>query len=155
MNKKQLILASDSAQQTESIAASIGSKLRGGEIIELISDLGGGKTTFTRGLARGAGSADVVSSPTFTVSKVYAAPTLEIHHFDFYRLPNAGLIAHEVEDLIGDPNIVLVAEWGGAVGHVLPGERMNITVTRTGDDSRQLVIDYPEKLSYLVEEASR
>lgn len=151
MNIKQLVLSSAGADQTEQIAASIGGKLRGGEIIELISDLGGGKTTFTRGLARGANSTDVVSSPTFTVSKVYAAPSFEIHHFDFYRLPDAGLIAHEVEDLLGDTTIVLVVEWGGAVSHVLPGNRVNITITRTGDDIRSLAIDYPDDLSYLVE----
>lgn len=151
MNTQHQIFSSASAEQTEQIAASIGSKLRGGEIIELISDLGGGKTTFTRGLASGAGSTDVVSSPTFTVSKVYKAPTFEIHHFDFYRLPDAGLIAHEVEDLLGDPSVVVVVEWGGAVGHILPDKRVNIEITRTGDDSRSLNIDYPEELSYLVE----
>lgn len=151
MNKKQLVLSSDSASRTEDLAAVIGGRLKGGEIIELISDLGGGKTTFTRGLARGAGSKDIVSSPTFTVSKVYAAPSFEIHHFDFYRLPDAGLIAHEVEDLLGDPMVVLVVEWGGAIGHVLPGNRINITVSRTGDDGRNLIVEYPEELSYLVE----
>lgn len=149
---KQLVLSSDSAEKTEQIAASIGARLRGGEILELISDLGGGKTTFTRGLAKGAGSNDVVASPTFTISKVYAAPTIEIHHFDFYRLPDAGLIAHEVEDLLGDPQVVLVVEWGGAVGHVLPAEKVNIEISRTGDDTRSLKVSYPDELSYLLED---
>lgn len=151
MSKKLLELFSDSAEQTEHIANAIGSKLRGGEIIELNSDLGGGKTTFTRGLASGAGSTDVVSSPTFTVSKIYAAPLFKIQHFDFYRLPDAGLIAHEIEDLLEDPAFVLVIEWGGSINHVLPGDRVNIAITRTGDDSRRLLVEYPESLSYLVE----
>ena len=71
MKTQELKLSSNNAEQTELIAVAIGKRLRGGEMIELVSDLGGGKTTFTRGLARGAGSSDVVSSPTFTISKVY------------------------------------------------------------------------------------
>lgn len=152
MTTKQLALSSDSAEMTEQIAASIGARLRGGEVLELISDLGGGKTTFTRGLAKGAGSHDVVASPTFTISKVYATPTVEIHHFDFYRLPDAGLITHEVEDLLGDPQVVLVVEWGGAVQHVLPAKKVNIEILRTGDDSRSLKLSYPDELSYLLED---
>jgi len=82
-----LRITSESPEATEQLAEAIGRRLTGGEVIELVSDLGGGKTTFVRGLARGLGSADVVSSPTFTVSKVYKADKLELHHFDFYRLP--------------------------------------------------------------------
>jgi tRNA threonylcarbamoyladenosine biosynthesis protein TsaE len=147
-----LELVSKNAEQTEDIAHLIGARLRGGEVIELESDLGGGKTTFTRGLANGAGSKDVVSSPTFTVSKVYKTPKLEIHHFDFYRLGDAGLIAHEVHDLLGDPNVVLVVEWGGVVEHVLPENRVTVTLTRTGDNTRAVVIDYKDSLDYLVED---
>jgi tRNA threonylcarbamoyladenosine biosynthesis protein TsaE len=152
MNTTQLKLNSKDSKQTEQIAVSIGARLRGGESIELVSDLGGGKTTFTRGLARGAGSNDVVSSPTFTISKVYNAPDFQIHHFDFYRLPNAGLASHEVEDLLGDSRVVLVVEWGGVVDHVLPEERITIDIKRTGDDSRELLITYPDELSYLMED---
>ena len=151
MSTEQLKLISQDASQTENIAASIGARLRGGESIELVSDLGGGKTTFTRGLARGAGSKDVVSSPTFTISKVYDAPEFEIHHFDFYRLPSAGLASHEVEDLLGDPNVVLVVEWGGVVDHVLPEGRVTVDIKRTGEESRELVITYPGNLDYLTE----
>lgn len=147
-----LKLVSNNAEQTENIAHLIGARLRGGEVIELVSDLGGGKTTFTRGLASGADSTDVVSSPTFTVSKVYKTPKFEIHHFDFYRLGDAGLIEHEVHDLLDDPTIVLVVEWGGVVEHVLPENRVTITLTRTGDELRSIVIDYDDTLDYLVED---
>ena len=150
MNHLQLV--SNRAEQTENIAHLMGARLRGGEVIELVSDLGGGKTTFTRGLANGAGSTDVVSSPTFTVSKVYTTPKLEIHHFDFYRLGEAGLIAYEVHDLLDDPRVVLVVEWGGVVEHVLPENRVTVTFTKTGDDLRSIAIDYEDSLDYLVED---
>lgn len=141
----------DSAQATEDLAVRLGQNLRGGEVIELISDLGGGKTTFTRGLAKGFGSGDHVASPTFTVSKVYKSGSKEMHHFDFYRLSDAGIMAHELHDLIGAPEIVVVVEWGKAVQHVLPNERLIIRLTRTGDDSRELTFEAPDSLAYLLE----
>lgn len=145
------IVSTTSSDMTESVAEAIGRQLKGGEVIELISDLGGGKTTFTRGLARGVGSTDKVASPTFTVSKLYQGPSLEIHHFDFYRLHDAGLMAHELHDLLGDPAVVVVVEWGDVVAHVLPDDRLTIRLTRTGDDSRDIRLEYPKQLAYLVE----
>lgn len=119
-------------------------------MIELSSDLGGGKTTFTRGLARGIGSKDHVSSPTFTISKVYQGDKLTIHHFDFYRLSEAGLITHELADVLGDPNIVIVVEWANIVEHVLPEKRLSIHIKTTSDDERKLTYNYPNQLEYLV-----
>ena len=147
-----LTLISTGSDKTEQIAQLIGAHLRGGEIIELVSDLGGGKTTFTRGLAAGAASSDVVASPTFTVSKIYKTEKFEIHHFDFYRLGEAGLAAHELHDLLDDPSVVIVVEWGGIVEHVLPANRVTITIERTGENSRTITITYDDSLEYLVED---
>lgn len=97
------------------------------------------------------GSTDRVASPTFTVSKVYKAKDLELHHFDFYRLGDAGLLVHELQDIVGDPTVVLVVEWADVVQHVLPGARLTIFMTRTAEDSRKLEFSYPESLQYLVE----
>lgn len=148
---KTLQIDSTSSDATEQFAEKLGQRLKGGEVIELISDLGGGKTTFTRGLAKGIGSTDRVASPTFTVSKLYKGKNIEIHHFDFYRLADAGLMEYELHDLLGDPEVVVVVEWGDVVVHVLPAERLTIHLKRTGDDSRQLDLTYPEPLQYLVE----
>jgi len=149
---KTLQLASTSSDATEQLAEKLGRKLKGGEVIELISDLGGGKTTFTRGLGKGIDSPDRVVSPTFTVSKLYKGKKLEIHHFDFYRLADAGLMEHELHDIMGDPEVVVVVEWGDVVAHVLPDERLTIHLKSTGDESRQLVVTYPASLHYLVED---
>ncbi|HUY53392.1 MAG TPA: tRNA (adenosine(37)-N6)-threonylcarbamoyltransferase complex ATPase subunit type 1 TsaE, partial [Candidatus Dormibacteraeota bacterium] len=80
---------------TLTLAKKIGSKLKGGEVIELVGDLGSGKTTFVSGIALGAKSHDLVSSPTFVISKKYKTPTLEIYHFDLYRLDESEMIIHE------------------------------------------------------------
>lgn len=134
----------------EAFGERLGAKLKGGEVIELKSDLGGGKTTLTRGIARGAGSKSVVASPTFTISKVYHAPTLDVHHFDFYRLQEAGLIAHELHDVLDDPRGVVVIEWGDVVQDVLPRDRLTITIDKTLSGGRMLSCAYPETLGYLL-----
>jgi len=120
-------------------------------VIELASDLGGGKTTFVRGLVRGSGSEDKVASPTFTISKVYAAPHFEIHHFDFYRLVDPGIMADELAELLGDPKIVVIVEWAGVVHHVLPNERLDISISQTPEGVRRLTFQAPTDLLYLVE----
>lgn len=132
-----------SATETEALGTTVGKRLRGGEVIELTSDLGGGKTTFVRGLASAAGSKDRVASPTFTISKVYEAPQFEIRHFDFYRLPEAGLIRHELEDVLGDPKVVTVIEWSNVVADVLPKDTIRIDITTRGEDERDIIIDDP------------
>lgn len=142
---------SQSIEATQALAESIGARLRGGEVIELVSDLGGGKTTFVHGLARGIQSPDAVASPTFTISRIYKGGKLELHHFDFYRLQDARLIEHELHDVVGDPDIVIAVEWADVVTHVLPEKRVRITFQRTGDDTRKLTVDYPEELAYAVE----
>ncbi len=142
---------SQSPEDTQKLAEKIGQQLKGGEVIELVSDLGGGKTTFVRGLARGTGSSDHVSSPTFTISKVYKSKDLELHHFDFYRLPDPGLMEHEIKDVLDDPHTAIVVEWADVLAHVLPADRLTIHITSTGDEQREFTITCPEQLHYLIE----
>jgi len=118
-------------------------------VIELRSDLGGGKTTLVRGIARGAGSNDNVASPSFTISREYRAGKLTIHHYDFYRLGEAGLMSQELADVLSDPQAVVIVEWAGVVDDVLPDERAIIQITATGDESRQFDVTLPEAYAYL------
>ena len=143
---------STSSDETERIAERLGANLRGGEVIELVSDLGGGKTTFTRGLARGANSSNKVGSPTFTISREYATPKFTIAHFDFYRLGEAGIVADELAEVIGDAAYVVVVEWGEIVHDVLPkAPRLTVHITLVGETERQLTITYPAELQYVLE----
>ncbi len=133
------------------LAEKLGKALQGGEVIELASDLGGGKTTFVRGLVRGTGSSDKVASPTFTISKVYKADKFEIHHFDFYRLNDPGVIADELAEVIGDPAIVVVVEWADVVQHVLPEDRLTVEIEQTPEGNRLLTFRAAPAYAYLVE----
>lgn len=138
----------------------LGSRLRGGEVIELRSDIGGGKTTFARGLAKGAGSKDRVSSPTFTLSRIYKTQNFEIHHFDFYRLEDPGILADQLAEAVSDDNVVIV-EWADIVKDVLPERRISIEFkpTAASPDERQITFFYPENyrglIIYLETEFSR
>lgn len=147
--------SSTSSEATEQIAERLGSALQGGEVIELASDLGGGKTTFVRGMARGAGSSDKVASPTFTISKVYYAETFEIHHFDFYRLHEPGIMVDELAEVAGDQQVVLVVEWADVVQHVLPAKRLTVKIEQTPTGSRRLTFRCPESLHYLMESVQK
>jgi tRNA threonylcarbamoyladenosine biosynthesis protein TsaE len=141
---------SNSPEATETIGQKLGARLRGGEVIELVSDLGGGKTTFVRGVARGLGSQDTVASPTFTISRQYQAGELTLYHFDFYRLSEPGIVASELLEVIDDPKAIVIIEWGEIVENVLPVDRLTIMFQSTGETIRRLIFNYPGKLNYLV-----
>ena len=147
---KTLQIPSTSSEETEHLGSKLGRQLKGGEVIELASDLGGGKTAFVRGMVRGMGSSDKVASPTFTLSREYNARNLTLYHFDFYRLQEAGIMQHELEEAIHDPLGVVAIEWANVVSGVLPPERLSITFKTTGENTRELLISCPEALNYLI-----
>src|SRR6266496_4385034 len=141
---------SNSLDDTQALAAAIGKVLRGREVIELISDVGGGKTAFVKGLARGLNVEETVQSPTFTISRIYnARDNLELHHFDFYRLSEAGIVADELAESLGEPNVIVAVEWGEIVHDVLPPHRITIKFAHTGDTERAITIATPQGLGYV------
>ena len=150
--KKQLV--TKNLAETIEIGREIGSKLKGGEVIELISDLGGGKTTLTKGIAEGAGSEDMVASPSFTISYLYSAPKFNIHHFDFYRLEDSGVVGLSLAEAISEKNDVIVIEWGDIVADILPESRITIKLSSDAKDENKRIIevDLPDQLNYLLED---
>ena len=142
---------STSSERTEQLAESLGKKLRGGEVIELVSDLGGGKTTFVRGLTRGMGSTDKVSSPSFTLSNEYKTDHLTLYHFDFYRLREPGILRDELAEVIAEPQAVTVVEWAEIVEDILPKDKLTVRIKTTGENDRKLTFEYSENLKYLME----
>ena len=121
--------------------AQIGARCLGGEVIELVGDIGAGKTTFTKGLAKGMGIEDDIQSPTFTISRVYDANSgLTLAHYDFYRLEDAGIMNAELHESVNDAKTVTVMEWGGVVAGVLPADTLAITITPSAGDARLLTL---------------
>lgn len=129
-----------SAQAMQDLGERLGAALHGGDVIELVGDVGAGKTTFVRGLAKGLGIEETVQSPSFTISRVYdAARDLRLAHYDFYRLDDAGIMADELAESIADNRTVVVIEWAGAVAGVLPRDRLTLTIASPSEDTRTVV----------------
>ena len=94
-----------------------------------------------------------MGSPTFTVSRVYSASnSLSIHHFDFYRLADPGIVSLELQEILHDNSAIIVIEWGEMIESVLPQKKLIVTFVRTGENTRQLTISYPKELSYVLED---
>ncbi len=114
-------------------------------VIELVGDVGAGKTTFTRGLAAGLGIKNPVTSPSFTISKRYAFQTPdhqsgELIHYDFYRLDDPGIMRDELSEAIATENSVVVVEWGDSVADLLPSHKLRLEFALQADDSREVTI---------------
>ena len=119
----------------------IATRLQGGEVLELVGDVGAGKTTFTKGLALGLGVQGTVQSPTFTISREYeTSSAIRLVHYDFYRLQEAGIMADELLDVLSDSHNVVVIEWSDSVAEVLPEDRLTIAISLvTGDENAREV----------------
>lgn len=117
------------------LGTQIAAQLHGGQVIELIGDVGAGKTTFTKGLARGLGITEAVQSPTFTISRRYQGKRWHLAHYDFYRLDDAGIMQDELAETLADPDTITVIEWAGSVAGILPAEHITITITADAADA--------------------
>jgi len=136
-----------SETETRALGEKLGGLLEGGEVIELIGDVGAGKTTFVKGLALGLGIEEDVQSPSFTISRVYdARDDLLLAHYDFYRLNDAGIMADELTETTQDPATVTVIEWADIVEGVLPAGRLRIVFSSPTETSRSLALEGSETL---------
>jgi tRNA threonylcarbamoyladenosine biosynthesis protein TsaE len=132
----------------------VGSLVRGGDVLELVGDVGAGKTTFVKGFAVGMGIDEDVQSPSFTISRSYAAPGgLLLSHYDFYRLQDPGIMAVELQEIITLNDTVTVIEWADIVQDVLPNDRLTLRILADGEKSRQLVLMATGERSKLLMEA--
>lgn len=139
----------ESIDLTDKLAAKIGQQLRGNEVIELVGDLGSGKTTFTKALVKGAGSSDHVSSPSFSLRNDYQAKSFNIAHFDFYRLNDPGIVKDMLAEAIIDQQIVVVVEWAGVIEDILPPESIRLTLKVIDKTTRSLSVMSQKQFSYL------
>lgn len=131
----------NSADEMVDFGAKLGACLTGGEVIELVGDIGAGKTTMTKGVARGMGIDEDVQSPTFTISRVYDAEHgLRLAHYDFYRLVDAGIMSMELDEAVHDPRTVTIIEWAEIVAGVLPKDTLVITIEAGSETSRKLTL---------------
>jgi tRNA threonylcarbamoyladenosine biosynthesis protein TsaE len=136
-----MIIEVQNEQATKALAEKIAAGLKGGEVFELVGDVGAGKTTFVKGLAKGLEVNDEVQSPSFTISRVYdARDGLQLAHYDFYRLNDPGILADELAEVVHDPTTITVIEWADIVEGVLPESRYTLSFVSPSETVRHITI---------------
>ena len=129
----------NSPMETEAVGSALGKILKPGTVIAYRGDLGAGKTAFTRGLARGLGSSEMVTSPTYTIVNEYLGGRMPLFHFDMYRLTCADdLFDIGWEDYLERGGVCAV-EWSENVTEAMEGA-ITVCIQKLGEDSRKITI---------------
>ena len=136
----------NSPAETEAIGAALGKILQPGTVIAYRGDLGAGKTAFTRGLARGLGCTEIVTSPTYTIVNEYLGGRLPLFHFDMYRLRSSDDLFDIGWDDYLDRGGICAVEWSENVEDALEGA-VSVTIEKTGADTREITIEGGEILA--------
>ncbi len=131
------------AKETQRLGKILAAELRGGEIISLIGDLGGGKTTFTQGVAEGLGIKEPIVSPTFVILKKFAVKINNIkwlYHFDLYRITDEQeLLDLGFYEIIKSPENIVIIEWAQKAKQFIPAQKnIRVEFKYLGKESRQL-----------------
>ena len=131
-------ITTHSPAQTQALAERLAKLLRTGDVLAYTGPMGAGKTTFTVGLARGLGSSDWVSSPTFALVHEYAASP-PLYHFDMYRVTTwEDLYSTGFFDYL-DTGAVLAVEWSENIQEALPEDSIQVELQRGGTDTDRLI----------------
>ena len=134
--------------EMKAFGKSIGLSLFGGEKIELIGDIGAGKTTLVKGIASGLNINEYIQSPSFTINRIYKGrDNIVLAHYDFYRLNDAGIIGDELAETINDPKAVTIIEWGQIVSGILPIDKLSIEIVAISENSRKITLNYGGPIS--------
>ncbi len=133
---------SQSAEETEQIGADLAARLKPGAVLAFTGDLGAGKTAFVRGLARGLGITERVTSPTFTIVNEYEGGRLTLFHFDMYRLGSSEeLFDIGWEDYLARGGVCAV-EWSEIVADALEEDCIRVDIRRgAGENQRVITIE--------------
>ena len=130
----------NSPEETEKIGTALANILTPGTVLAYRGDLGAGKTAFTRGLARGLGYTEPVTSPTYTIVNEYLGGKLPLFHFDMYRLASSDdLWDIGWEDYL-DRGGICAVEWSENVDDAMEGA-ITITIEKLGEDARRITIE--------------
>ena len=143
-----MVFYTNSPAETEAVAEKLAKVLTAGTVIAYRGDLGAGKTAFTRGLAKGLGCRDMVTSPTYTIVNEYLSGKMPLFHFDMYRLGSADdLWDIGWEDYL-DRGGICAVEWSENVEEALD-RFILVNIEKTGDESRRITIEGGECLADL------
>ena len=130
-----------SAAETRALGEKLAGRLRPGDVLLLEGDLGTGKSELTRGIAKGLGVAETVTSPSFTILNVYESGRCPLYHFDWYRLESSEeLYELGMDEYLGGDGIAVV-EWPGRCPDAVPESAVRIRMTAAGENERLIESD--------------
>ena len=145
--EKIMEFITNSPEQTEALGQALGKVLTPGTVLAYQGDLGAGKTAFTRGLARGLGAADTVTSPTYTIVNEYLSGRIPLFHFDMYRLTSGDdLWDIGWEDYLERGGVCAV-EWSENVADAME-DAVWVRIEKTGENTRRITIEGGEALAH-------
>jgi len=144
---KDNIIISKSPKETLALAQKISRKLEGGEVIALNGELGSGKTTFIKGLAKSSAVKEEITSPTFVVLKSYQGKIKDkeivLVHIDAYRINNIDDIKSVgIEDYLERNDVVMVVEWAERIKEILPADLYQINFKFIDENTREISYDF-------------
>ena len=134
------LLVSHSPEETILLGEQIGRQFKKDTVLELIGDLGAGKTHLSKGLALGLGSKDMVTSPTFSLMQIYSGDSMPIYHIDGYRLENeeAAYMSGLEDAFMGDG--IAIVEWGDVVRTLYDGNIIEVEIKKLNETEREIEI---------------
>ncbi len=139
-----MVYTSNSAEETQKIAADLAQKYQNGGIIAFSGPLGAGKTTFIQGFARGLGINDRLISPTFIVMRQYDIPKNpqgKLFHIDLYRFEDeVDIEGTGLSEIFANPNNIVLIEWAEKLGKSLPQQAMQIKIKLTSGNTREIEV---------------
>ena len=136
----EMLRETNSAAETRALGEELSSSLRPGDVVVLEGELGAGKSELARGIARGLGVRETVTSPSFTILNVYESGRYPLYHFDWYRLESADeLYELGMDEYLGGDGIAVV-EWAERCPEAVPKNTIRITLDVTGEESRRIQI---------------
>jgi len=134
------MIITNSAAETRSLGEKLAGRLKAGDVILLEGELGAGKSELARGVARGLGVQETVTSPSFTILNVYESGRVPLYHFDWYRLENAEeLYELGMDEYLGGDGIALV-EWPGRCPDAVPEDCLRVRINACGENVRRIEI---------------
>ena len=135
-----MMIITKSASETQALGERIAGQLQPGDVLLLEGDLGAGKSELTRGIARGLGVTETVTSPSFTILNVYESGRCPLYHFDWYRLESADeLYELGMDEYLGGDGIAVI-EWPGQCPDAVPENAIRIRLEATGENERKIDI---------------
>ena len=137
---KECVIISNSVAETENFAEQLAKGFAGGEVLLLHGDLGAGKTHFVKGLAKGLGVDEVITSPTFALHNSYEG-RLTLNHFDFYRIEDSEEVAIlGLDEYFYDKHAVAAIEWSENIKELLPHRCICVTIDKVSDNARKITV---------------